>query len=395
MWPAVILVVLSIFAYLITDKLVPRVKILLIKAGLYGIDLCKTDKNKIPEAVGVVSGCVFLVTSFLFIPIVFGHGLMDTLNFPHKDFAELLAALLSICCMLLLGFADNVLDLRWRYKILLPTVASLPLLVVYYVNFNSTTFAVPIPFRQWLGSSVNIGYFYYLYMTVLAVFCTNAINILAGINGLEAGQSVVIGLSIVIFNIIELNGDQYKNHCFSLQIMIPYLATTLALLKHNWYPSEIFVGDTFCYASGMTFAVVGILGHFSKTVLLFFLPQLINVIYSVPQLLHVIPCPRHRLPKYNAETDTVEASRVIIAKKDMSLLTQSILHVLNSLYIIDKIEDNESIKINNMTLINFFLIHLGPMSELMLTKRLLIFQIFCSCIAFIVRYPLASYIYDT
>ncbi|KAF5270899.1 hypothetical protein FQR65_LT17762, partial [Abscondita terminalis] len=46
-----------------------------------------------------------------------------------------------------------------------------------------------------------------------------------------------------------------------------------ALLKHNWYPSKVFVGDTFCYLSGMTFAVVGILGHFSKTTLLFFIPQ--------------------------------------------------------------------------------------------------------------------------
>lgn len=73
------------------------------------------------------------------------------------QFAEYLAALLSICCMLLLGFADDVLDIRWRYKILLPTIASLPLLVVYYVNFNSTTFVIPIPFRYWLGTSVNIG----------------------------------------------------------------------------------------------------------------------------------------------------------------------------------------------------------------------------------------------
>lgn len=145
----------------------------------------------------------------------------------------------------------------------------------------------------------------------------------------------------------------------------------------------------------MTFAVVGILGHFSKTVLLFFLPQLINVIYSVPQLLRVIPCPRHRLPKYNAETNTVQASRTIIAKKDVNFLTRSLMQVGSSLYLVDKIEDNESININNLTLINFFLIHLGPMSEPVLTKRLLVFQIFCSCIAFIIRYPLASYFYDT
>lgn len=48
----------------------------------------------------------------------------------------------------------------------------------------------------------------------------------------------------------------------------------------------------------MTFAVVSIIGHFSKTVLLFFLPQIFNFLYSVPQLFHLVPCPRHRLPKW-------------------------------------------------------------------------------------------------
>jgi len=69
----------------------------------------------------------------------------------------MLAALLSVCCMLLLGFADDVLNLRWRHKLLLPTIASLPLLVVYYINFNSTTIIVPKPFRDILGMSVNLG----------------------------------------------------------------------------------------------------------------------------------------------------------------------------------------------------------------------------------------------
>lgn len=37
---------------------------------------------------------------------------------------------------------------------------------------------------------------------MLAVFCTNAINIYAGINGLEVGQSIVIGCFIAIHNAI-------------------------------------------------------------------------------------------------------------------------------------------------------------------------------------------------
>lgn len=73
------------------------------------------------------------------------------------QFVELLAALLSICCMLLLGFADDVLDLKWRDKLLLPTLASLPLLVVYYVTFNNTTIIVPKPARFLLGNDLWLG----------------------------------------------------------------------------------------------------------------------------------------------------------------------------------------------------------------------------------------------
>lgn len=160
------------------------------------------------------------------------------------------------------------------------------------------------------------------------------------------------------------------------------------------YPSKVFVGDTFCYVSGMTFAVVAILSHFSKTVLLFFLPQIINFIYSVPQLFHIIPCPRHRLPKYSAETDLIHASKTIILKKDINFLHKSIIYILKKVRLIDIVEDDDSMIMNNMTLLNLFLIKLGPIREVQLTKYLLLFQVICTCIAFLIRYPMASFFYD-
>ena len=63
-----------------------------------------------------------------------------------------------------------------------------------------------------------------------------------------------------------------SHHIFSVTIIVPFIFVTLSLLKHNQFPSKVFVGDTFCYFAGMTFAMVGILGHFTKTMLLFFLP---------------------------------------------------------------------------------------------------------------------------
>lgn len=205
----------------------------------------------------------------------------------------MLAAILAVCCMLMLGFVDDVLNLRWRQKLIFPLVASLPLLIVYYVTYNQTHIMLPKPWHF----AIDLGIFYYVFMCMVVIFCTNAINILAGVNGLEVGQSIVIGLSIVVFNLIELKGDHSAAHEFSFIFMMPFLAVSFALLSFNWYPAEVFVGDTYCYFAGITFAVVGILGHFSKTMLLFFMPQIFNFVFSVPQLFHLLPCPRHRLPR--------------------------------------------------------------------------------------------------
>lgn len=314
------------------------------------------------------------------------------------------SALLSICFMLFLGFTDDVLDWPWRYKLILPTVASLPLLCCYN---GITSIVVPIPLRTLLvqeqeytnfgnlvswfveidmpseGKFVDLGLFYFLYMGMLAVFCTNAINIYAGINGLEAGQSYVIGCAILLHNLIEIRSQPTarENHLFSAMIMLSFVGVTLGLLKHNWYPASIFVGDTFCYFAGMTFAVVGILGHFSKTLLLFFIPQIINFIWSVPQLFKIVPCPRHRLPAFNASTGLMEPS-TFECKKEQYLW----LKALNRI-------DPKAERIPNMTVINMALSILGPMSERNLCSLLLGLQLVSCSLGFFLRYYVAEFFF--
>ncbi|KAG8434571.1 hypothetical protein GDO86_012807 [Hymenochirus boettgeri] len=360
----------------------------------------KTNKKPIPESQGVISGAVFLLILFCFIPVPFLSCFVEDQckEFPHHEFVALIGSLLAICCMIFLGFADDVLNLRWRHKLLLPTAASLPLLMVYFTTFGNTTIVVPKPFRPLLGLHVDLGLLYYVYMGMLAVFCTNAINILAGINGLEAGQSLVIAGSLIVFNIAELNGDFRDDHLFSLYFLIPFFFTTLGLLYHNWYPSRVFVGDTFCYFAGMTFAVVGIIGHFSKTMLLFFIPQVLNFLYSLPQLLHIIPCPRHRLPRLDPTSGKLGMSYSKFKSKELSKLGDIIIKVGDTLYVLDvkraEGEDGEYIEVNNMTLINFVLKLTGPTHERNLTLLLLLIQVLGSAAAFLVRYQLVRLFYD-
>lgn len=197
--------------------------------------------------------------------------------------------------MVLLGFVDDVLDLRWAYKIGLSFLATIPLLVAYS---GPTNIIMPKPLVFLLGESIEFGVLYLFMMSLLSVFCTNSINIYAGINGLEVGQSIIIGCSMLIHSSIQFYYNPNSLTSLPLFLILPFITTSCALLYYNWYPSRVFVGDTYTYFAGMTIAVVGILGHFSKTMMLFFIPQLINFAISLPQLLGFIPCPKHRLPRF-------------------------------------------------------------------------------------------------
>jgi len=362
-----------------------------------------------PESMGLVCASVYILLLILFIPFAFSpvslsaseaqytvregivvnafpHYQVRYLSFPfayklmrRMKLSVYLSSLLSLLIATMLGFLDDVFDIRWRHKIPIPIIASIPLLMVYYADNGNTHIVVPIPFRPFFGSLLNlgtpshiffrfcyqwmriIGPLYYLYMSLLSTFSTNSINILAGINGSEVSQAVIIALSVILNDLlylpwsagfrvplhllgsraeVEVGGvwsagmaygstQLVERHLFSLYFMLPLVGVCLGFLFHNWcansltvrdwrlilthrtrrYPSRAFPGDTLCYVTGMAFAVVGIQAHFSKTLLLFFLPQIFNFILSCPQLFGLVPCPRHRVPRYEP---TYQLRRLVI-----------------------------------------------------------------------------------
>ncbi|PAA66489.1 hypothetical protein BOX15_Mlig005701g4, partial [Macrostomum lignano] len=383
--------------------LMPRCRQLFLDAGLSGRDMAKKDGRVIPEAQGVLAGAVYLCLLFAFIPLPFADAMLNNpVDFPHADFVLFITALLCVCCMLFLGFADDALNLRWLVKLVLPCVASLPLLMVYYVNRGWTRVVVPLPLRPLLGvESCELGPLYYAYMGMLAVFCTNAINIYAGVNGLESGQSLLIAGSLVVFNALEAGGEFAYWHRLSLHLLLPYVGVCAALYRFNRYPAQVFVGDTFCYFSGMLFAVAGILGHYSKTLLLFQLPQVANFALSMPQLFRLVPCPRHRLPRFDPAKDQLQPSTVEFCPARLSLLgrlcylvASRILAPLRLVACKVELHDGEErASMTNLTLINAALVLFGPMHEAKLTRLLLALQIACTALAFAVRYPVARLFY--
>nr|WCZ58455.1 UDP-N-acetylglucosamine--dolichyl-phosphate N-acetylglucosaminephosphotransferase [Andalucia godoyi] len=321
----IITVSVSIAAYFASYKLIPIIVPRLQKAGRVGKDLNKKSLPIVTESAGLAPAIVFLVAA-----------LLCSLDVSTDQLSQHNASLFSIAFMILLGFVDDVLDVPWRYKILLPFFASLPLLLSY-----SGPTSIVLPFR--LGI-VNLGILYLVYLSLLTVFCTNSINILAGINGLEVGQSIVIALAIIVHLFVDNEVNERV-----LAIALPFLAVSIALLRYNIFPSRVFVGDTYTVFAGMALACCGILGHFSKTLMLFFIPQILNFLYSLPQLFGFIHCERHRLPKV----------------RDDGLLEGQAKH---------------------WNLVNGILRLLGPKTEFQLWWTLMTFHVVCCIIALIVRH---------
>jgi len=270
------------------------------------------------------------------------------------------------------------------------------------------------------GKIVELGLFFMIYMALLAVFCTNAINIYAGINGLEAGQSLVIGVGILVFKLweilyendgkgrwekegireVKLTNDQNKAHpltpslppslppsllsptagptqVLSLTLILPFIGVVLGLLHHNFYPARAFVGDTFCYFAGMTFAVIGVHGHFSKTLCFLFLPQIANFLISLPQLFKLVPCPRHRLPRFDPALGRLLPSICPCGKEEYRWVKRLFGLPAGGEYFI------------NLTLINVVLRVLGPLHERRLCLLLLLLQVVCCLGTMFLRFHLA------
>lgn len=409
----------SIFGYTCVDYLVPKVGAVFIKRGIFGKDMSKVGRPVIPETIGVIPALAYMFVMFFYIPFLFarkghtaGEGDADVAIFKLSSY---LSSMLSLESMILLGLMDDLFDIRWRHKFFLPAIASIPLLIVYHFEFNQTSILVPkfISTTFNLSSSVDLGVFYYFYMAAVSIFCPNSINILAGINGLEVGQTIVIAILLLINDLYYIVGyiledhllkSAYEIHMFSICFLIPFLGISLGLYKYNKFPARVFVGDTWCYFSGMVFAVIGISGHFAKTLMLFFLPQILNFIYSAPQLFGIVPCPRHRLPKFNESDGLLYNSYTEYedseensddTKKKLKPFLIPIFSFLEKVHLIKLVRNKkgEIIKSSNLTLINLVIIWFGPRNEGELCTLIMQLQFAVGFAMLILRHTLAPTVF--
>jgi UDP-N-acetylglucosamine--dolichyl-phosphate N-acetylglucosaminephosphotransferase len=140
-------------------------------------------------------------------------------------------------------------------------LAALPLIVIK----EGSTF-IKIPF---LGN-INFGLLYTLVIIPLEVtIAANAVNMLAGFNGLEVGMGIIAvgSLAIIAYLLGKIT---------VLVILLAALGAFLAALYYNWYPAKILVGDVGTLSIGAIIAAVVIMGNFEIAGAILLIPYIID-----------------------------------------------------------------------------------------------------------------------
>ena len=244
------LLISIIITYLITPYWIRRAT----KAGLIGKDKHKKNNVKIAEVGGLPVICGFLFAMLFYIAI-------SVFIFQESDrvLINILAALLSISIATIIGVVDDILGwkigLRKRYKIFLTIFIALPIMVI---NAGHSTMNFPI-----IGI-IDLGLLYPLLIIPLGIMgSSNGFNMLAGYNGLEASQGIIMLSTLGL--ITYLNGSIYVSIlAFSMVFSL------IAFFYYNKFPSKIFPGDTLTYSVGALIGIVAILGNIEKFALIIF-----------------------------------------------------------------------------------------------------------------------------
>lgn len=257
-----ILIDLFVLSFLITLFALPlwikRAK----RTGFVGKDI-----NKGGTEVAEMGGMAVILGSMICILIYIGLLVFvmktDSLQVP-------LAAITVILIAFIIGMTDDVLGwqmgLSQREKVFLTLFIPIPLMAI-----NAGHSMMTLPF---LGK-IDLGLLYPLLIVPLGIIgATNAFNMLAGYNGLEAGMGVII-LSALGY----LSWQEGSVHAAVIAFCL--VGALIAFLLFNKFPAKVFPGDALTYPIGASIAVVAIIGNLESYAVLMFIPYFFEFLLKV------------------------------------------------------------------------------------------------------------------
>ena len=231
------------------------------------IGLIWEDMNKLNSEKVAGSGGIAVVLGFTFGVLVYIAIKTFYFNSP-ENLVEIFALLIVILLVSGIGLVDDLFGwhhggLSVKSRIIFVLLSAVPLMVI-----NVGTPEIYVPFV----GVVNIGIIYALFFIPIAILgTTTTFNFLAGHNGLEASQGILVLGALAIMSWI--NGTSWLS-----LIVLCMIASLIAFLYFNKYPAKVFPGDVLTYAVGAMIAIMAILGNYEIFAVFIFIPYIFEVV---------------------------------------------------------------------------------------------------------------------
>lgn len=304
-----------IVTFLISLVLVPIVSKITKNLGI----IAHTNNRTIHSGIIARTGGYAIYASFLIGAMIF-----------LKTDIQINSILIGGFIIFLVGFYDDIHDLKPKYKMLGQIIAAL--IVIFYGGISLKGFTIsflPDPISYVIAIIITIGWI---------VGITNAVNLIDGLDGLCAGISI-----IVLFTISIISLTYGRTDISSLSLLLA--GSIGGFLVYNFHPASVFLGDCGALFIGFMISVISLLGFGYKSSTFFTLGAPI-VVLMVPILDTIIAIIRRKIHhKSFSEADKNHLHHNLMFKLELgqtkSVITLYIVTILFSicsyLYLRDKL----------------------------------------------------------
>ena len=318
----VYLIIVFAVGFTITMAIIPYLIKIMKRRGHIGIDIHKNLKTEVAE-----SGGISIVIGISF-------ASMFLIIFFPSFFNEILIFVLTVVLSGLIGYIDDRIKLRSRYKLILTIFTGTLIFLANLFGFIK----IESPTIPFLGQ-LRLTIIYPILAPIIVTVFANTVNMLEGYNGEGSGTSIIALCSLFVCSIIWNSAEGVLFTVIALAILVPFYL-------YNKFPAKIFPGDVGTLSIGALFAGIALFGSLEAAVFCALLIHIFNsfyVLYSVKGFF--------------------ESSEILENKSDIILLENDFIKASD--------EKNAALTLPRLILAK------GPLNEPKLVKNFYIISIIC------------------
>ena len=281
------LIIIFAIGFISTYLIIPKLIKLMSSKNYVGIDIHKSNRPTVAESGGISIVIGIIITSFLLM-----------IFFPDFSNVTLIFAL-TVVLSGLIGYLDDRIKLRSRYKLILTLFTGVIIFIANYfgfINIQSPT----IPF---LGR-LRLTLIYPLLAPVVVAVFANTVNMLEGYNGEGSGTSIIALIFLFICGLIWNSAEAVLFTSIGISVIVPFFI-------YNKYPAKIFPGDVGTLSIGAIFAGIALFASLEAAVFCALFIHIFNsfyVLYSVKGFFESSDIQENKSDVILTENDMLKAS---------------------------------------------------------------------------------------